>query len=344
MTETMIDTQLGDGVACALHDDPFLLIATPRDPALARDPGAVARWFSANRDAIERSLVDHGAIRFRGFAIFSTADFAATIEDYPPLAGDYAGGASPRAKLAEKVFEATSAAADIPIYPHQEMSYLPRWPRKVAFYCHRAPDVGGETIAASVRRFEQGIDPEFFAAIRARGLLYTRNYRGPGAFPDGLTSIHRTWQSAFNTEDPNKAEADIAEMGMEHRWEGDGSLTALYHADGVTTHPLTGDCHWFNQLTTLTFTPESLPSRWSLYAEHYGDGRPKPYDIRYGDGEAIALDDIRALYPLLDAATVALPWQDGDVMMLDNILAMHGRNPFTGHRDVQVALLESGGV
>ena len=31
-------------------------------------------------------------------------------------------------------------------------------------------------------------------------------------------------------------------------------------------------------------------------------------------------------------------------MVLDNILAMHGRNTFTGHRDIQVALLESGGV
>jgi alpha-ketoglutarate-dependent taurine dioxygenase len=48
---------------------------------------------------------------------------------------------------------------------------------------------------------------------------------------------------------------------------------------------------------------------------------------------------VEALYPVLEEVTVAFPWRAGDVMILDNIYSFHGRNAFTGTRDVQVALL-----
>jgi alpha-ketoglutarate-dependent taurine dioxygenase len=35
---------------------------------------------------------------------------------------------------------------------------------------------------------------------------------------------------------------------------------------------------------------------------------------------------------------VVFPWQQGDIMMIDNVLAMHGRKPFTGKRTVLVAM------
>jgi alpha-ketoglutarate-dependent taurine dioxygenase len=345
---TAIDiSPLGDAVDQRIHDDPFLLIATPRDPALANDPNVAAGWFRDQAEAIERALVKHGTILLRGFAFTSSHAFDEALQDYASLPGGYAGGASPRAAILGRVYEATSAASDIPIVPHQEMSYLPRWPRKVAFYCHHAPDVGGETTTAHVPRFEETMDRRFYDAVAERGLIYRRNYRDRDRsedFPASLDSVHRSWQDSFYSDDPARAEAVIADMGMEHRWEGDGSITAVYRSEGFTTHPLTGGRHWFNQLQTLYFTPQNLPSRWDDYVAYYADGRPKPYDICHGDDVEIALDDVIALLPPLEAATVALPWQKGDVMVLDNILAMHGRNPFTGPRDIQVALLESGGV
>ncbi|MGH9366268.1 MAG: TauD/TfdA family dioxygenase, partial [Thermoanaerobaculia bacterium] len=37
---------------------------------------------------------------------------------------------------------------------------------------------------------------------------------------------------------------------------------------------------------------------------------------------------------------VALPWKEGDVLMLDNMLAAHGRRPFVGPRNVVVGMAE----
>ena len=58
----------------------------------------------------------------------------------------------------------------------------------------------------------------------------------------------------------------------------------------------------------------------------------------YGDGSEISLDDLETVRAVLRDCEVAFPWRQGDVMMIDNILAMHGRKPYTGSRKVVVAM------
>jgi alpha-ketoglutarate-dependent taurine dioxygenase len=40
----------------------------------------------------------------------------------------------------------------------------------------------------------------------------------------------------------------------------------------------------------------------------------------------------------LDANTVAFPWQRGDMLVLDNVLSMHGRATFSGSRRILAAM------
>lgn len=65
-----------------------------------------------------------------------------------------------------------------------------------------------------------------------------------------------------------------------------------------------------------------------------------PNNTYYGDGaeiEPAALDELRAAY---DAETVVIPWQEGDIMMLDNMLAAHGREACTPPGQIVVGMAE----
>ncbi len=57
----------------------------------------------------------------------------------------------------------------------------------------------------------------------------------------------------------------------------------------------------------------------------YGDG---------GDIENSVLQTIRATY---EKHRVAVPWERGDLLMLDNMLVAHGRQPFKGPRKVAMS-------
>ncbi|MDF5806361.1 TauD/TfdA family dioxygenase [Pseudomonas aeruginosa] len=49
------------------------------------------------------------------------------------------------------------------------------------------------------------------------------------------------------------------------------------------------------------------------------------------------LDTIRAAYR---EETRAFAWERGDVLMLDNFISVHGREPYTGERKVLVAMTD----
>jgi alpha-ketoglutarate-dependent taurine dioxygenase len=106
----------------------------------------------------------------------------------------------------------------------------------------------------------------------------------------------------------------------------------------VRRHPRTGEKAWFNH--GLFFHVTSLPpaARDSLLASFAEEDLP--VNTWYGDGGAIepeVLEEIRRAYR---DETVSFPWEEGDVLLLDNMLAAHGRAPFEGERRVVVAMAE----
>ncbi|CAN5308212.1 TauD/TfdA family dioxygenase [soil metagenome] len=345
MTESLIldPAALSDDVIVTRPAQPGATVTVqPRASELASDPAAFLGWFDAHRSALEQLIARSGPVRLHGFAVTGTQDFSAIACLYDAPREGYVGGATPREQLAERVFEATNSPAEHRLIVHQEMAYLPRWPRKILFYCAVPSHTGGETITADVRSFDRQVPARFRDAVRNRGVRYIRNFRAPGEMPPALASAHRTWQQAFYTDDPAVAEAACTRMGLSWKWLDDGSLSAEYSAPGLATHPLTGETVWFNHIHSQTMMPESEPTRWDAYAAWYADGRPKGYEVRFGDGGAIPLDDVRHIFGLLDRMAGGFRWAAGDLLLIDNILTFHGRNPYAGERNVQVALLEEG--
>jgi alpha-ketoglutarate-dependent taurine dioxygenase len=63
-----------------------------------------------------------------------------------------------------------------------------------------------------------------------------------------------------------------------------------------------------------------------------------PRNVYYGDGARIedaVMDQLVALYR---QCAVTFPWQSHDIIMLNNMLVAHSRNPYVGERKIVVAL------
>jgi hypothetical protein len=65
-----------------------------------------------------------------------------------------------------------------------------------------------------------------------------------------------------------------------------------------------------------------------------------PNNTYYADGSPIEANVLNELRRAYEDEKVDFGWQKGDVMMLDNMLVTHGRDPFLGERKILVGMSE----
>ena len=65
----------------------------------------------------------------------------------------------------------------------------------------------------------------------------------------------------------------------------------------------------------------------------------RPTGTFFGNNEPLSTDELASFDHYIEAHTLAWPWQNGDLMILDNLEMWHGRNPYEGSREVLVAML-----
>jgi len=331
----------GTDVACSFIGANTLPLVI--QPAAAwRDVDALVKWGNAHRSALENAVTQYCAVLLRGFEVDDTPHFERVSEMFPAYDMGYEAGATSRAQISGKVFEATRVPPDVWIMLHQEMAYMRRYPSKLAFYCKTAPEQGGETIIGDMRRFTAALPQRLMSELTQKGVRYNRNFLSPDTQDARKTPTftHRTWVEAFYTDDRRKVEDDCKARGLEFEWRSDGSISMWNTLPGVTRHASTGETLYFTQIHTQVPHRRWMgDSTWSQYSAVYTDGVPKPFDASFGDGSPLNESDLLTIYDELDKVTVAFPWQHGDVLFVDNINTAHGRNPYKGQRDVQVALI-----
>ncbi|WP_218170331.1 TauD/TfdA family dioxygenase [Pseudomonas sp. P7758] len=279
------------------------------------------------RDSLDDSLRTAGGVLFRGFNVATPIDFKRFAASFGAPLASYEFGSTPRSKVFAGVYSSTEYPAHQFIPLHNEQAYTRPWPARIWFHCIKASETGGETPICDSRLTYQRMPAEIREAFASRELLYVRNYSGALDLP---------WQKVFNTEDRAQVERYCQDNNIEWEWKADGDLRTRQRCAAVLQHPETGEWVWFNQAHLFHVSAIEPGVRASLLAAVGEENLPR--HVYFGDGSAIPdamLDTVRAVY---DQTAVSFPWEPGDILMLDNRLVAHGRNPYTGDRKVIVAM------
>lgn len=286
------------------------------------------RWLTDESGWIETQLLKYGAILLRGFAVQTPDDFEQICTAVDPQLLNYAGGDSPRQAVTGKVYTSTEYPAQLEIPLHNELSYRQVWPRKLFFFCEQAPQQGGETNIADCRKILQAIDPAVSQRFAEKQVAYIQNLHDGWGFG-------KSWQQTFETDDRDQVEEHCNNNSIEFRWTDKGLWTRSI-CPGVIDHPVTGETVWFNQ-ADLWHVSSRGPDYQAKMLKVFGE-EALPSNATYGDGTPITVEELEEVRLAYRAIEVVNPWQQGDLLMLDNILAAHGRKPFEGLRRILVAM------
>ncbi|MCB1056537.1 MAG: TauD/TfdA family dioxygenase, partial [Acidobacteria bacterium] len=290
----------------------------------------LVEWLAGERAAVLADLRSHGALFFRGFGVTEPEyfeRFATTVCD--SLFDE--NGEHPHESVSGNVYTPVFYSPANKLLWHNENSFNFRWPGKIIFCSVLPAASGGETPVADSRQVYRAIDPEIRDRFEELGVLYRRNYgRGMGL----------DWQEVFQTDDRRVVEDYCHENRLSFHWRDDGALRTECLRPAVIEHAATGEKSWFNQAQhwhPACLDPATRQSLTSLFSEE-----DLPRSCSFGDGSPIPdefMHHVLEVYARLEAVQ---PWGAGDVMLLDNVLCAHARNPYQGDRKLLVAMGDMG--
>ncbi|HEX8853141.1 MAG TPA: TauD/TfdA family dioxygenase [Pyrinomonadaceae bacterium] len=290
-----------------------------------------ASWLARHREELEAQLLKHGGLLFRGFRLQGVDDFEQFIKAMSAELLEYSYQSTPRSAVAGQIYTSTEypAAQTIPL--HNEMAYARSWPMKIWFYCVTAAERGGETPIADSRKVFARIDPQVRESFIEKSVMYVRNYDEDG--------LDLSWSTVFQTTDRLEVEAFCRRAGIEFEWCGRARLRTRQVCQAAAVHPRTGEQVWFNQAHLFHVSNLESLVREALSATYAEEDYPR--NAYYGDGSPIEPEALAAIREAYAQETITFPWQEGDVLMLDNMLMAHGRKPFEGARRVVVGMAQS---
>jgi len=296
---------------------------------VAADSLETAReWITENAVSLGTQAAAHGAVLLRGLPLATPEDFDAAVTAFGFPNFSYADSLSNayRLNFTERVFSANEAPPEVTIFLHHEMAQTPIYPSKLFFFCQSAPETGGATpICRSDILWERLTTerPSFAADCKDKGLKYSNVMP---AEADTQSGMGRSWQSTFSADTREAAEARMTDLGYTWKWQSNGDLRATTPTLPAVRDLGDGRHSFFNQLIAAF-------NGWK-------DTRNDPSKaITFGDNTLLDPEDVATANALADNCTFDLPWQPGDLALVDNYTAMHGRRTFTGPRKILASLV-----
>ncbi|RLP86015.1 MULTISPECIES: TauD/TfdA family dioxygenase [unclassified Micromonospora] len=293
------------------------------------DGRALTELITERRAELRATLAEQGGLLFRGFDVGGVDGFDQVVRALSGEPLTYTERSSPRHAIKGRVYTSTDYPPDEEIFLHNENSYQARWPLTLFFYCITAPQTLGATPLADIRQVYREIDPAVREEFVRRRWMLMRNFH---------EDFGASWQHVFGTDDRAEVEAYAAANRISLEWTGRDGLRTRAVRDAVHHRPGSDTPRWFNHATFFHVSSLAKDIQEGLLAMFGADGLPS--NTYYGDGGEIPADVMDHLRAAYRAASVRFDYQRDDVLVVDNMTAAHGREPFTGPRKIAVAMAE----
>jgi len=282
---------------------------------------------AGSAESIESLLVEHSALLFRGFGVLTPEDFAECVkaigyENFP-----YIGGNAVRRNIVGNiVFTANESPGHISIPFHHEMAQVPVYPHKLFFYCANPPATDGQTPilhSHTIYKRMAELYPDFVDKLEKNGVIYSRIMT---AHDRPESPLGRGWKSTYNITTKQELEDKFREKNYSWEWMENDVLKEITPVlPAIKVDPRTGKKQFFNQIIAA----------YTGWRDEYNNPEKA---ITLGDKTPLNLEFMQKLIELSQKEKVVFSWQYGDVLLLDNITAMHGRSSFTGDRRILASL------
>ena len=283
----------------------------------------LTNWYKSNEEYCKEVVLNNGGILFRGFNIETLDEFSTFIKelDFKPL--KYSNRTSPRNQVAENVYTSTNQPNSEVINFHSENSYSINPPRHLIFCCIIEPNEGGETPLACNREILSKLPNDLKEKFRRLGIKYRRNVNN---------SLGLGWKEIFQVETRQEVENECVKNNITFQWIED-NLILEWNSPAICQHPSNGDDVWFNH--GYFFNEFSYSSDFLKIIESEEDF---PFLTFFGDGSVISKNEYMLIHQAYETSKIEFKWKKGDVLIIDNYLLSHARNPYQGERRIIVSI------
>ena len=289
----------------------------------------VPQMLQANRAEIECLLLQHGAIVFRGFDVASVARFSDVVDSLKSQVLAYEYRSTPREKLGRDIYSASEYPAKHVIPMHCENAYQLDWPTKILFACTQPSKTGGQTPLADVVEVTRRLSKTCLDRFASLGVCYIRNYH---------EGIDLSWQDVFQTESRDEVAAICRRMSIEYEWIDSDLLRTKQRAQGIATHHVTNDTLFFNQAHLFHVSSLGEEAAEAMIDTFGLDELPR--HACFGDMSEIPDDMLAEIRAAFTSEKVFFDWRKGDFVLIDNMQVAHGREAFTGPRQILASLCD----
>jgi hypothetical protein len=300
--------------------------------ALAEDNARGLDYFKANREKIVAGMKKHGAVWLRGFEL--TKDIKGYRSAWealglmPCLDPIHSSGLRKFASERDGIYEEVNKPALRQHYIglHQE-STAKRTAAAAAFVCFkRATEQGGHFMVADGAAILADMKTDTLKRLNDNGVrISVSNIDLPFKSKEGVSGMVRDGVKTL----VQNAVAPKFDMDLEMMYEADGKEGRLQAVEALepplNRHPQTGVPVWFcNAHNHLRYLRDRRPC---------GVPEVGMTDVYLGeDMKKISPQDADEIKRVAEKNIVALPMEPGDVLLIDNYRALHGRETFEGDR------------